>query len=107
MSTALWRLVRGVLHFARRVEYFFDDWYGEEERAGVPARPGMMERVRGMEEGFRTFGERLLRMEHEMYPNDGESLRDAVDLANRRLVRLLPGGDGQAPRSPDGDSAAG
>lgn len=105
VSTALWRLVRGTLHFARRVEHFFDAWYGEEERPGVPARPGMMERVSAMEAGFQGFSERLRRMEHELYPNDGGSLRDAIDLANHRLARLLPGGDGQDPqRAPNGDS---
>ncbi|MGW7518082.1 hypothetical protein ACWGJ2_21095 [Streptomyces sp. NPDC054796] len=29
-------------------------------------------------------------MEHELYPNSGHSLRDAVDLANDRLARLCP-----------------
>lgn len=40
-----------------------------------------MERVSAIED-------RLTRVEHELYPNSGGSLRDAVDLANRRLARL-------------------
>lgn len=60
-----------------------DDWAGEEPRPGVPGRPGVMERVSVIED-------RLTRVEHELYPNSGQSLRDAVDLANQRLARLCP-----------------
>lgn len=87
-----WRAVRGALHLGRRVHQVIDDWYGEEERPGVPGRAGLMERVGGIEE-------RLSRVEHELYPNSGESLRDAVDLANRRLARLCP--DEEEPTLPD------
>ncbi|WP_424639937.1 hypothetical protein [Embleya sp. AB8] len=83
MLAALWRLRRVVVRTGRRVETFMDDWYGEEGRPGVPARPGLMERVGGMEE-------RLARMEHELHPNGGLSLRDAVDRTNRQLSRLRP-----------------
>lgn len=81
--TVAWRVIRAMAHLGRRVEEFMDDWSGEGARPGVPARPGVMERVAGIEE-------RLSRVEHELYPNSGESLRDAVDLANARLARLLP-----------------
>lgn len=76
-----WRGLRGVVHLGRRVNDFMDDWVGEEGRPGVPGRPGVMERVSAIED-------RLERVEHELYPNSGESLRDAVDLANQRLARL-------------------
>ncbi|MFE4972647.1 hypothetical protein ACFRAR_11055 [Kitasatospora sp. NPDC056651] len=60
----------------------------------MQARPGLMERVGGIED-------RLTRVEHELYPNSGESLRDAVDLANRRLARLCDDDPGRAsPGSP-------
>lgn len=81
VGTVLWRVIRGALRLTRRVEEFMDDWAGEEERPGVPGRPGVMERVSAIED-------RLTRVEHELYPNSGGSLRDAVDLANRRLARL-------------------
>lgn len=42
-----------------------------------------MERVSGMEE-------RLGHVWHEVYPNNGSSLRDAVDQANERLALLCP-----------------
>jgi len=86
--TVLWRVVRTAVKLARRLEQVADDFFGEEGRPGVPARPGLLERVTGMED-------RLLRVEHEMHPNDGGSLRDAVDMANRQLWRLCRGTDGQ------------
>lgn len=90
-GTAAWRGIRGTLHLGRRVEQFMDDWIGEEARPGVPGRPGVMQRVSGIEE-------RLARVEHELYPNSGGSLRDAVDMANVRLARLCA--DEEAPPSP-------
>lgn len=83
LGTAAWRLMRGGVRIARRVDHFIDDWYGEEGRPGIPSRPGVMERMSGIED-------RLKVLEHEMYPNSGASLRDAVDLANERLARLCP-----------------
>ncbi|MEU5834451.1 hypothetical protein ABZ820_12375 [Streptomyces diacarni] len=94
VGTVLWRAGRGALLLTRRVEHFMDDWAGEEERPGVPGRPGVMERVSAIED-------RLTRFEHELYPNSGGSLRDAVDLANRRLARLFPEPDeGDSPAPP-------
>ncbi|MFI9418110.1 hypothetical protein [Streptomyces werraensis] len=92
-TTALWRAVRAATHLSRRTSQFLDDWYGEPPRPGVPARPGVMERMAGMEE-------RLGHVWHEVYPNNGGSLRDAVDLANERLERLCPDEPGPAPCPP-------
>jgi hypothetical protein len=93
VAAALWRLARGVVRTGRRVDQFMDDWYGESARPGVPARPSMMERVSGIET-------RLGRVEHELHPNDGASLRDAVDRTNRRLARLCPECDDPEHRPP-------
>lgn len=49
----------------RKLGHFLDDVAGEPARPGVPARPGLMER--------------LARIEHEVFPNSGGSLRDRVD----------------------------
>ncbi|MFE0763667.1 hypothetical protein [Streptomyces smyrnaeus] len=93
LGTVVWRGLRGVLHLGRRVNEFMDDWAGEEERPGVPGRPGVMERVSAIED-------RLERVEHELYPNSGGSLRDAVDLANERLSRLCLEPDEYRPTTP-------
>ncbi|MFD6128583.1 hypothetical protein ACFWC2_14715 [Streptomyces diastaticus] len=97
LVAAGWRGVRGALRLAGRVDDFMDDWAGQEERPGVPGRPGVMERVGAIEA-------RLHRVEHELYPNSGGSLRDAVDRANERLALLcptvVPGGDARGDRRP-------
>lgn len=103
VATVLWKITRGALALGRRVEEFMDDWTGEEPRPGVPGRPGVMERLGGFED-------RLGRVEHELHPNSGESLRDAVDLANHRLARLCPDaaecGEGLPPDPPPPGTAA-
>ncbi|WP_405759415.1 hypothetical protein OG234_13075 [Streptomyces sp. NBC_01420] len=107
VTTVLWRALRASSHLASRAGQFLDDWYGEEERAGVPARPGVMERLGDLETG-------LQQVRHEVRPNSGGSLRDAVDLANWRLARLCPDpdpaagpcGDGEDPGEPPPPAAA-
>ncbi|MEU1852955.1 hypothetical protein ABZ499_27730 [Streptomyces sp. NPDC019990] len=95
LGTALWRVGRAGMHLFRRASQFFDDWYGEEPRPGVPARPGIMVRMAGMEE-------RVGQVWHEVFPNGGGSLRDAIDQANERLATLCPADvDPCPPQPPD------
>jgi hypothetical protein len=75
----IWKAVRTVLAWARRVNDFFEDWGGEPGRPGVAARPGVMQRL-GTIEG------RLGTIEHELHPNSGASLRDAVDRIHEATV---------------------
>ncbi|WP_284576871.1 hypothetical protein [Streptomyces sp. 2P-4] len=76
LVAVLVRFARAAARTWERVDQFVDDWYGQPERAGVPARPGVLERV--------------ARIEQELCPDEGGSLRAAVDEANRRLARLCP-----------------
>lgn len=89
VGAVLWRAIRAVSTFGGRTTQFFDDWYGEGSRPGVPSRPGVMERLGALEDHIRG-------VQHEMKPNSGASLRDAVDRANERLAKLCPD-----PRQPD------
>lgn len=68
---AVWT-VRKIAPVARKLGHLVDDLVGEPERPGVPARPGLMERMEAVE----TKAE-IIR--HEMYPNSGKSLRDKLD----------------------------
>lgn len=97
--TVLWRVIRATSRLASRAGQFFDDWYGEEGRPGVPARAGVMERLGDVEAG-------LQELRHEVRPNGGDSLRDAVNLANRRLARLCPDPGPSADLEPPDDPPA-
>lgn len=92
----LWRMTRGVRRIVLRVDEFVDDWHGVPGRPGVPERPGVMARLDGIEHDLgRLAGidERLGRVEHELHPNSGSSLRDAVD-------RVEAGLNGSPPAPP-------
>ncbi|SDT69863.1 hypothetical protein SAMN05216371_3865 [Streptomyces sp. TLI_053] len=84
LSTVLgliWRATRGTRHLAQRVEDFVDDWTGVPSRPGVPGRPGVMARLDKIEH-------KLAAVEHELHPNSGSSLRDAVDRVDQRTAHL-------------------
>lgn len=77
----LYRASRGVRHLLARLGELTDDWLGVPARPGVPERPGVMQRLGGIED-------RLGALEHELHPNSGSSLRDAVDRVDARTARL-------------------
>lgn len=65
-------VVRTMRKLTREFSNFREDWAGEAGRPGVPARPGVLER--------------LTSIEHELKTNGGSSLKDAVNRVDRRLV---------------------
>lgn len=60
---------------------FLDDVKGEPARPGVQARPGLMERVSGIEKS-------LSEVRHEVMPNTGTSLRDVGDRTEKKVDAL-------------------
>ncbi|WP_411129923.1 hypothetical protein [Streptomyces sp. x-19] len=78
----VWRATRSFRRIGGKVEDFVDDWQGTEPRPGVPARPGVMSRLGAIED-------RLARVEHELHPNSGASLRDAVDRVDERTRQII------------------
>lgn len=60
----------------RKFEHFFEDWYGEAAREGVPPRPGILGRMENQERG-------LEKIRKELVTNGGTSLRDAVNRIDR------------------------
>lgn len=106
LLTLAWRGIRGGVRLGRRVDEFIDDWRGEPSRPGVPERPGVMVRMAGMEDRLAVLEDGLDRVMHELYPNSGGSLRDAVDLANHRLALLCPEDPAPPPGTvvPPGDT---
>ncbi|UUN29418.1 hypothetical protein [Streptomyces sp. FIT100] len=78
----LYRASRGARHLAERLGQVADDWQGVPGRPGVPDRPGVMQRLGAIED-------RLAAVEHELHPNSGASLRDAVDRVDARTRRIV------------------
>lgn len=55
----------------RKINHFVDDMTGESARPGFDARPGLFQRLDSIE--------------HELHPNSGKSLRDAIDQQGKKL----------------------
>lgn len=84
---------------SKGIEHFLEDWNGEPERPGVPARPGMMQRVANIESSqtvtathqikadafFEKYGPIIDKLDHEMHPNSGSSMADAVNRTEKAL----------------------
>jgi hypothetical protein len=85
LGAAVGFLVKTFGPFAKKVGQFLDDWAGEEERPGVPAKRGVMQR--------------LADIEHELHPNSGGSLRDAVDRQGKALKDHLEACPNLAPQT--------
>lgn len=83
-----WKLRRSWRRMEKGVEEFVADWRGTPARPGVRARPGMMGRMSTLEEVTQQVDRRLRAVEHELRPNNGRSMRDAID----RLDRAIAGG---------------
>lgn len=85
--------------FIKKIVHFFDDYFGEDERPGIEARPGFSERMarieKSLEEGtekFSTIEYKLDKIDYELRPNSGMSLRDAVNRIEKRVEMLEAGG---------------
>ena len=89
-----WRVLRRLRAIARRMDEFIDDWRGTAARPGVDARPGVMERLG-------TIEQRVGIVMHEVRPNGGASLRDAVHRVDCRTAELTGNEEPPAP-SPAG-----
>lgn len=75
-AALLGRLLLGARKMVTRIDEFMDDWAGTEARPGVPERPGVMARLGAIE--------------HQLKPNSGESLRDAVNRIEAQITSRTP-----------------
>jgi hypothetical protein len=76
---ALWLMTRPMRSTAKIIEQLREDWFGVPGRPGFPAIPGVPERLAMLEERSRDDRELLERIDHELHPNSGGSLRDQVN----------------------------
>ncbi|WP_335936607.1 hypothetical protein [Streptomyces sp. PTD5-9] len=84
----VWRATRSARRLAVRLDEFVDDWTGVPSRPGVPERPGVMTRLARIEQQGDEHAAHLARIDHELHPNSGSSLRDAVDRVDAATQRL-------------------
>lgn len=76
-ARAAWRLIRRVINF-------LDDFLGEPARAGVAARPGVMDRLSTLETSVASIAV-------EVHPNGGKSLRDEVQRMGTDMAGMKTG----------------
>ena len=80
---AAWRVVSPL---AKALKNFFDDWNGESERPGVPARKGVMATLK-------EHGDKIEKIESQVTPNHGSELKLSEELQGlRREVAALASG---------------
>lgn len=85
---ALWLMTRPLRKTAKGFEQFLEDWHGIPERPGFDAIPGVPERLRILERNARADRALLERIDHELHPNSGGSLRDQVNKSRDDLDAL-------------------
>jgi hypothetical protein len=79
MIGALWLMTRPLRRTSKGFEQFLEDWHGVPERPGFDAIPGVPERLRKLERDAQALGEMVRKIDHELHPNSGGSMRDQVD----------------------------
>lgn len=84
---ALWLMTRPLRRTSKGFEQFLEDWNGVPERPGFDAIPGVPERLRVLERNARQDRELLERIDHELHPNSGGSMRDQLDKARHDMDR--------------------
>lgn len=77
--TVLWRLFIAGNQTRKKWDTFLEDWHGSPARPGRPAVPGVMQRLVDAVERLDALEGNVAAIRHEVFPNSGGSLRDAVD----------------------------
>lgn len=77
-----WKWLRPIF---KKIDTTVDDLNGRPSRPGVPAQPGFMERFSNIETWMTKYGPVIDKMEHELHPNSGSSLADAVNRTEEKL----------------------
>lgn len=91
------RFVLAAIRGGRKLGHFFDDWFGEDARPGQDVRPGVPERLARVESNLACMSDqvtrtaaRVERVEAQVHPNGGSSMRDAVARIEKRTTQSPP-----------------
>lgn len=76
---AAWVPIRNLFRLIGKVTRFIDEVVGEPAQFGRPARPGAIERMDRTERAVAEQADMLREIHHEVHPNSGLSMRDAID----------------------------
>ena len=87
IPVAVW-FVKKAFPKLRQISHLVDDFVGAEARPGVPARPGIMERLQTIEAAQGDLQGDMALVKHEVMPNTGTSLNDAVRRTEARTDAL-------------------
>ena len=77
---AIWLAARGVNRFFKRVNEFFDDWYGNDGDDNHAPQPGVLHRMGSIESEVSSI---KAQVGHELNRNGGGSTKDAAHEALR------------------------
>ena len=93
--TAIILFAGKLVKFIKKVIHFLDDFIGEEERPGMPARPGLSERISKMEECMGSVKGQMSEIKEdideikiEMRPNSGTTIRDSLNRIEVKVHQL-------------------
>ena len=81
LLVAIYTVGRKLWPLSKRITHLIDDLAGDDARPGVPARPGLMERVASVEAASHETRERLKDVEKataQLLRNGGSHLADAI-----------------------------
>jgi hypothetical protein len=71
---------------SRKLFSFLDEVTGEPAAFGRDAKPGLVQKVDQIQSEQAVHTEQIQRVLHELFPNSGSSLRDAVDRLERQSM---------------------
>jgi hypothetical protein len=72
LGRRVWRLRQRGRHMLAKAKLVLEDFAGTENRPGVPGRPGVMEQLQALRQS-------TAKLNAQVIPDGGSSLRDAVD----------------------------